>query len=310
MRSETTLYCGDCLEIMQEIPTGSVDLVLCDLPYGTMKGAGLDGWDKQTTAWDERINTAKLFESYERVLREGGTAILFSQEPYTSELRTTKTLNFEFAYPMVWKKDHFANALIAKKAPVSYFEDLTVFHKQYDRQLANPLREYAKCVLAYTGKTKKEIVKEIGQRADHFFRTESMQFALCTESTYRELVDRFRIDQMEGYKAFSECEEIYKRYRRTFNLPAGCAFVGNVLEFRKDYQGLHPTQKPVGLLEHLVKTYTNPGETVLDNCMGSGSTGVACVNTGRQFIGIEKDPHYFRVAKERLQHVTESLPTL
>jgi site-specific DNA-methyltransferase (adenine-specific) len=229
LSGETMLYCGDCLEIMQKIPLGSVDLVLCDLPYGTMKGAGLDGWNKQTTAWDEKINTAKLYESYERILRESGTAILFSQEPYTSELRTSKTLNFVFAYPMVWKKDHFANALIAKKAPVSYFEDLSVFYKQYDRQLANPLRDYAQRVLNYIGKPKKEVVKEVGQRVDHFFRTESMQFALCTESTYSELVDRFCIDQMDEYMTFSECEEIYKKYRRTFNLPTGCAFAGNVL---------------------------------------------------------------------------------
>ena len=292
---------GDCLELMRDIPDGSIDMILCDLPYGTMKGAPLDGWKKQTIAWDERLNTSQLFLSYERVLRENGVCIVFSQEPYTSELRKHRTLNLDFAYPLIWKKDHFANALMSKKAPVSYFEDLSVFFKTYDRQLLNPLRAYAKNILCFIGKTKKQIVEQIGQKADHFFRTDSMQFALCSKATYQELTDTFHIDHMDGYKPYSECEEIYKSFRRTFNLPQDSAYFGNVLEFKKDYQRLHPTQKPVALLEYLVKTYTNEGDTVLDNCMGSGITGVACANTGRRFIGIEKDDHWFEVARDRIE---------
>jgi len=293
---------GDCLELMKNIPDGSVDMILCDLPYGTMKGAGLDGWKNQTTAWDERINTEVLFAEYERILRESGIAILFSQEPYTSELRNQNTANFEFAYPLVWKKDHFANALIAKKAPVSYFEDLSVFYKKYDRQLLNPLRQYFNRVLQFIGFSScKDVNRTLGhRRAEHCFYIDTMQFGLCTEKTYQDLVDRFHIDMMEGFKTFAECKKVAERFSRTFNLPEGQKFVGNVLEFKKDYQGLHPTQKPVSLLEHLVKTYTNEGDTVLDNCMGSGSTGVACVNTGRNFIGMELDAGYFEIAQQRI----------
>ena len=229
------LYKGDCLEVMKQIPAGSVDMVLCDLPYGTMKGAGLDGWDRTTTEWDEKLDTGRLFSEYERILRENGIAILFSQEPYTSEIRRQQTANIEFTYPLIWRKDHFANALIAKKAPVSYFEDLSVFYKPYDRQLLNPLRDYAKKVFEYIGKAKKDLIREIGQRVDHFFRVDSMQFALCTETTYQELIRRFHIDQMEGYKTFAECEAIYQSFRRVFNLPEGCRFTGNVLDFKKDY---------------------------------------------------------------------------
>lgn len=297
-----TLLHGDCLELMKDIPDGSVDLVLCDLPYGTMKGAGLDGWSEKTTSWDNRIDTGCLFAEYERILRENGICILFSQEPYTSELRTQRTANIEFAYPMVWRKDHFANALIAKKAPVSYFEDLSVFYKPYDRQLLNPLRAYAKQVFDYIGKPKKDLIREIGQRVDHFFRVDSMQFALCSAATYTELINRYHIDEMQGFLGYDVCEDVYRSFRRVFNLPIGCKFVGNVLDFKKDYQGLHPTQKPVALLEHPVKTYTNPGDLVLDNCMGSGSTGVACVNTGRRFIGIELDKLYFDIARERIEN--------
>lgn len=107
---------GNCLELMKSIPDGSVDMILADLPYGTMKNAKLDSWVNQTTEWDEVIDTGRLFSEYERVLRMNGVAILFSQEPYTSHLRTFKSENLFFLYPMIWKKDHFANALIAKKS--------------------------------------------------------------------------------------------------------------------------------------------------------------------------------------------------
>ena len=156
--------------------------------------------------------------------------------------------------------------------------------------------------MAFTGVSScRDINKALGHsRAEHAFRIDTMQFSLCTKKTYQELIDRFSINRMEGFKTFEECEEIERTFKRTFNLPEGQKFTGNVLEFRKDYQGLHPTQKPVALLEHLVKTYTNEGDLVIDNCMGSGSTGVACVNTGRRFIGVELDEGYFNIAKKRI----------
>lgn len=293
---------GDCLELMKGIPDGSVDMILCDLPYGTIKGAGLDGWKNQTTAWDERLDTETLFKEYERILRRNGTAIVFSQEPYTAELRSHKATNIEFAYPLVWKKDHFAHPLSCNKAPVSYFEDLSVFFKKYDSQNLHPLRRYFSQIMQFIGcDSSRDVNKALGhRRAEHAFYVDTMQFSLCTERTYQELIDRFGIDRMEGFKSFAECEEIERAFKRTFNLPDGQKYIGNVLEFRKDYTGFHPTQKPVALLEYLVKTYTNPGDIVLDNCMGSGSTGVACLRTGRKFIGIELDEKYFRIAQERI----------
>lgn len=294
---------GDCLELMKQIPDGSVDMILCDLPYGTIKGMEIKGWGESTTAWDDRLDTQALFVEYERILRRNGVAVLFSQEPYTSSLRSHKATNIEFAYPLVCKKDHFANALSAKKAPVSYFEDLSVFFKAHDRQLLNPLRQYFAKVMEFMGVSScNDVNKALGhRRAEHVFYIDTMQFSLCTEKTYQELIDRFGIDRMEGFKGFAECEEIERTFKRTFNLPDGQKFMGNVLEFRKDYQGLHPTQKPVALLEHLIKTYTNEGEVVLDNCMGSGSTCVAAVNTGRHYIGFELDEKYFQIACDRVE---------
>lgn len=142
---------GDCLELMKDVPDGCIDMVLCDLPYGTMRGADLDGWDEKSTEWDNRLNDEDLFRQYERVLRKNGIAILFSQEPYTSKLRYEPKTNLEFCYPLIWKKDHFANPLVSHNAPVSYFEDLSVFHKRHDSQLLNPLREYFQKILDYIG---------------------------------------------------------------------------------------------------------------------------------------------------------------
>ena len=298
-----TIYNEDCLEGMKRIPDGSVDCIICDLPYGTMKGAALDGWDGVKTNWDEIIPTDKLFEQYERVLRMNGTAILFSQEPYTNHLRSYQyqNTNFGFAYPMMWRKNHFANALIARKAPVSYFEDISVFFKRYDTTGAHPLRDYFTAVLSFIGKPKRKIIEEIGQKADHTFRGNSTQFALCTPDTYQDLINAYGIDKMEGFKQYEELVKMNERYNRTFNLPEGQGHVSNVLEFSKESERFHPTQKPVELIRHLIKIYSNPGDTILDNCMGSGTTAIACIKEKRHFIGFELDKGYFDKAVNRIK---------
>ncbi len=290
---------GDCLEVMQRIPDGSVDMILCDPPYGNMKGAQLDGWSNATTEWDMIINTDSLFEQYERILRENGVVVLFSQEPYTTELRTHRQNNLEFSYPKYWRKDHFANALIAKKAPVSYIEDISIFHKAYDRQLVNPLRKYFRQLFEWIDVSKRELIEIIGQRVDHTFRFDSMQFKLCTRETYDALIERFKLNSFEGFIPYDELVDLNGKYNRTFNLE-GATFKPNVLDFKKDYEGLHPTQKPVALFEYLIRTYTNEGEIVLDNCIGSGTTAVAAINTNRQFIGIEKEPEYVEIGNRRI----------
>ena len=296
------LHQGDCLEVMKAIPDGSVDLILCDLPYGTIKDLQLDGWSNQDTSWDTIIDTTQLFKEYERVLRMNGVAILFSQEPYTSHLRTFKCENFEFLYPLIWKKNHFANCLSCNKAPVSYFEDLSVFSKKYDKQNLHPLREYFKNVLDFLKMNKKQVIDILGAKVDHCLRFNSSQFSLCTNEVYNELIDKLHIDKMKGFKPYEELEELNRTFNRTFNLQNNKKYMSNVLEFKKDYSRLHPTQKPVALLEYLIKIYTNEDDLVLDNCMGSGSTGVACKHTNRDFIGIELDQKYFEIAKKRIEN--------
>jgi len=300
---------GDCLEKLKELEDNSVDLILTDPPYGNMKGACLDGWAGNKTDWDSAIDPTKMFKECERVLREKGTLILFSQEPYTSKIITEAHYNLPFSYRMMWLKDHFANALIAKKAPVSYFEDIVIFSKKYDILNKNPLRHYAKDVISHIGKNLKQINLELGHRkAEHFFYIESTQFKLCTSKIYYELVIKYSLWEMEGYVEFETLKNINNKYEATFNLPDGEAKKSNVLSYKKDYGGLHPTQKPVDLLKDLIKTYSNEGDIVLDFTMGSGSTGVACKELGRKFIGIELDEKYFNIAKQRID-TTAHKPT-
>ena len=291
---------GDCLELMKTIPDGSVDVILTDPPYGTVKGAALDGWKSQTTEWDNVLDFEVMWSEINRILRKNGKCILFSQEPFTSDLIKSAIPNVPFSYRCVWIKDHFANSLIAKKAPVSYFEDICVFSKLHDTDELHPLRGYAKEIYDFIGLNKKQIIEKVGQRADHFFRIDSTQFSLCTEKTYNELISVFGIDRMKGFKPFMELEKINSVFNSVFNLNQGVKFKSNVFQYKKDYSGYHPTQKPVALLEDLIKTYSNSGDMVLDFTMGSGSTGVACKNTNRSFIGIELDDKYFSIAKERI----------
>lgn len=295
------LYHGDCLEMMAGLGAGSVDAVICDPPYGTVKGAGLDGWAGGATDWDDALDPAAIFAECNRILRMNGALVLFAQEPYTTRLVSEAHGNLPFSYRMTWLKDHFANALVAKKAPVSYTEDVLVFFKKYDTLAQHPLRQYAERVLAVCGGDLKAINARLGhRRAEHFFYVESTQFGLCTAQTYAQLCEVYGLTCMEWFKPYAELEAINRRFNRRFNLPEGQKYKSNVLQYRKDYTGHHPTQKPVALMEDLVKTYTNPGDTVLDFTMGSGSTGVACANTGRRFIGIERDANYFAIASERI----------
>ena len=151
------IYNEDCLEGAERIPSGSVDLILTDPPYGNMRGAGLDGWEKGSTDWDVALDPKAIHDLSNRILRKNGKMVLFSQEPYTSRLITDAIPNVPFSYRMIWEKDHFANSLIAKKAPVSYFEDILIFSKNHDREGLHPLREYFKMVMDYIGLNLKQI---------------------------------------------------------------------------------------------------------------------------------------------------------
>lgn len=298
------IYQGDCFEIMDKLIEAGikVDMILTDPPYGTVKGIAKMGMEGKVD-WDEKLNNEKMFDKCEKLLREKGCLCLFSQDPFTYELINEQNKNLPFSYRYVWIKDHFANGLMAKKAPVNYYEDICVFFRKYDIYNENPLRQYFKGILEFMGFSScKDVNKELGhRRAEHCFYIDSTQFKLCTESVYEELVNKFGLKNYEGFKEYGELKDINEKYSQTFNLPKGKKVKSNVLSYRKDYDGFHPTQKPVGLLEDLIETYTKEDEIILDFTMGSGSTGVACVNTNRKFIGIELEPQYFEIAKSRIE---------
>lgn len=296
---------GDCLERMKEIPDGSVDMILTDPPYGTMNG--FNGID-----WNFTIEPKVIFTEANRILRKNGKLILFSQEPYSSNLITQAVPNIPFNYRMIWEKDTFANALLCNKAPVGFMEDILVFSKTYDLEYVtpnNPMFEYfRKCkenskmtttdfnylYCDYVGKTKN---RHRGMVARCW---ETSQFWFPNKDIYENVLQPtgFFNEKWEALKEIND--EFHSRYLSTFNLWEGNKFKSNILKHKKDQDGYHPTQKPVLLLEDLIKTYTNESETVLDFTMGSGSTGVACKNLNRKFIGIELDEGYFKIAQDRI----------
>jgi len=294
---------GDCLLESEQIENGSVDLILTDLPYGTMNGfAGID--------WDFAIDPIKVFEIANRILRKNGKMVLFSQEPYTSRLITQAIANVPFSYRMIWEKDDFANALLANKAPVSYFEDVLVFSKRFDNELKNPIRKILKKILENKGvKWNDDMIitrlLESGIASNkpsaitiamHKFKYDYAQIEPMTKKQWDLFSGIFNYPI-----SFEEFRKLNKDYSAsTFNLWQGNKYKSNILKYKKDYDGYHPTQKPLLLLEDLIKTFSNEGNLVVDLTMGSGSTGVACVNTGRDFIGIELDEGYFKIAQKRI----------
>jgi len=234
---------GDCLELMKDIPDGSVDMILCDLPYGTTRNK-----------WDTVIPFEKLWGQYKRIIKNNGAIVLFGQEPFSSCLRLSNLKMFK--YDWIWEKPKASGFLSAKKRPLSAHEVVSVFYKKMPTY--NPQFTEGKPYI-------KEYKKGQGSQSE----------------SYNHVPNPLKTRKSDG-----------KRYPRSVQKFTTSEF--------DDFHGSHPTQKPVALLEYLIKTYTNENETVLDNTMGSGSTGVACVDTGRNFIGMESEEKYFKIAKQRI----------
>lgn len=231
---------GDCLELMKDIPDGSVDMILADLPYGTTR-----------CACDVVIPFDPLWAEYKRIIKENGAIVLFSAEPFTSELIMSNRKMFR--YDMIWQKNMASDFLNAKRKPLRTHENICVFYKRMPT-----------------------------------YRPQMSDGGAWSKRDHRKLTDcygEFRCDMTRSSSGGRYPTTVIRRKRET---------------------GSHPTQKPVPLLEYLIKTYTNPGELVLDNVMGSGSAGVACVSTGRDFIGMELDAGYFETACKRIKEAQEA----
>ena len=238
------LYHGDCLVEMAKIPDGSVDMVMCDPPYGTT-----------ACKWDSIIPLEPMWEHLKRVTKKNGAICLFGSEPFSSVLRISN-VNW-FKYDWIWEKTSCGSFQLAKKMPMKYHEIISVFSRGSIRYL--PIMQEA------------------------------------SESSKQRYKYNFKKIPTRGMKHLSSGFYIPDTERDTNKI-----YPKSIQKFKSVRNAIHPTQKPVALMEYLIKTYTNEGETVLDFTMGSGTTGVACRNTGRDFIGIELDPDYFRIAQSRI----------
>jgi site-specific DNA-methyltransferase (adenine-specific) len=233
------IHKGECLELMKNIPDGSIDMVMCDLPYGTTKNS-----------WDSIIPLDELWAQYHRVCKKNAAIVLTAATPFDKVLGCSNLK--EFKYEWVWQKEAGTGLLNAKKQPLRDHENVLVFYRS--QPCYNPQFSEGK---PYT-------CKKGGDTSNY---NPSGSVVTVNEGT--------------------RCPK-------------------TVLKFNRDKNKEHPTQKPVALMEYLIKTYTNPGELVLDNTMGSGTTGVACMNTGRRFYGIERDDKYFDIAEQRIRTAWET----
>lgn len=247
--SRSTFYQGDCLVEMSKIVDKSVDMVLCDLPYGTT-----------ACKWDSIISFEPLWKHYERVIKDNGAIVLTASQPFTSALVMSKPKLFK--YEWVWRKNTATGFATAKYQPLRYHESVLIFSKGKTNYYPIPSERFSE-----TSKIAcKKPIRGGGKKTSSHISMDIVKVQYDSETKNPESVLEFKSVPNAG---------------------------GNKL---------HPTQKPVELMEYLIKTYTNEGETVLDNCMGSGTTGVACKKTGRNFIGIEKDEKYFEIAVNRINN--------
>ena len=232
------IYCMDCLEGMEKIDDKSIDMILCDLPYGTT-----------ACKWDTVIPFEPLWEQYERIIRDNGAIVLFGSEPFSSNLRMSNIKLYK--YDWIWNKKKGGNPLLSKIQPIKIFENISVFGKGK--------------INYYPIMVDRDKPKSRGKNKGAISETTN--------------------------NCFSE-DKVYTQY-----------YPKAIIEFSNANQRnkLHPTQKPVALFEYLIKTYTNEGETVLDNCMGSGTTAIACINIGRNYIGFELDKHYCEISNARIR---------
>lgn len=243
---------GDCLELMKDIPDGSVDMILCDLPYGTT-----------SCSWDNIIPFDKLWEQYERIIKPNGCIALFGSQPFTSQLVHSNIKLFK--YEWIWYKKRYNSGFAhAKNKPLKKHENIVIFSKgttvhKSQSKIRMKYNPQGLIPIERKRKTYSNTDVSFGERPSHR-------------------------DTIQEYT----------------NYPQSIIEFDLTNEDLINNKPIHPTQKPVALLEYLIKTYTNEGDLVLDNVMGSGTTGVACKNLNRDFIGIEKEPDYFKIAEERI----------
>ncbi len=322
------LYKGDCLIESDKIESGSVDLILTDLPYGTMEGqskTGIYHKGREKHKWDSIIDTDKIMQVANRILRKNGKMILFAQEPFTRELINKAIPNLPFNYRAIWLKDTLGSFMRSKSALLYRTEDILIFSKmnpKHDLELKHPIRNWLKETQEKVGifwndsrlheaYLKSGIAKNTQSAkviCQHKLDWNYVQIQKITEKHYKVLNEFYNFDKTEEeiIKIFDDYQQKHLQeqtelYGSTFNLWQGGKYKDNVFEYKRDRDNYHPTQKPILLLEDLIKTFSNENDLIVDLTMGSGSTMVACKNTNRNGIGIEMNDEYFSIAEKRVE---------
>ena len=305
------LHLGDCLEVMRGMPDKSVDAVITDPPYYRVADAD---WDKQWKTREEFINWLELAAvQWRRIIKDNGSLYVFADDKMVAYIQVMLDRYFLLLNHLVWNKSTSSFAATYAKNFRSYApttERILFYSAQYDPtgwetvklDVNNflPLREYFRQYQEAMGLSKVEIIEKIGQKADHAFRWGSTQWDLPTPETYAELA---KIPTNYGFvrREYEDLRREYEDLRRPFNADENSLEVIEGAPVRGNENTAHPTTKPIWIMKEFVTRSTAEEMTVLDCFMGSGTTGVACVQTGRNFIGIEIDPTYFAIAERRIK---------
>lgn len=291
---------GECIKTMESLINNSifVDHIITDIPYGTIQGLSIEGWKNKNCIpkWDIGIDKNKIFKCCFYISKPNSNLLLFSQEMLTHEL-INEMLNFEkytLSNKMVWIKNNHANGFNAKTTPLNYYEEILLIRKSLDENNSIELRKYFKELLKYIPDSKKNILLKLGQGLDHCFRYQNRTFYIPTEENYNKLIDEYSIDKLDFFMKYDDIKSKWVLENKTiFNLPKESKIFKNVLEFKKDIKNIHPTQKPLSLLQNLILTFSNKDDLILDFTSGSGSTGIAALKLNRRFIGIELDNKFY-----------------
>lgn len=296
---------GECIETMNALIENGVlvDHIITDIPYGTVNGLSIEGWKKKQNIpnWDVVIDKKSMFDCCFKISKANSNLLLFSQEPLTWKLISSMNEyeKYSLSNKMIWVKNNHANGFNSKTTPLNYYEEILLIRKSLDESNSVFLRKYFKSLLQYIPDSKKEIMNKLGQGLDHCFRYENRTFYIPSKKNYENLIKLYKIDKFKDFIEYSKLKKIWDDENTTvFNKQENSKIIKNVLEFNKDKNNIHPTQKPLDLLKFLIEVFTNKNDWVLDFTSGSGSTGIAAILKGRRFIGIEMDKNFYKKSIE------------
>jgi DNA modification methylase len=325
---ENKIINDDCFNVFPHIEKYSVDMVLVDLPYG-----------QTACKWDVKIDLNKMWKELKRICKNDCIYIFFTTTKFGYELINSNPKWFR--YDLVWEKLRSVGFLSANKMPLRKHEMIYIFSTDRNDDLENErnlkLRSYAEKVFKFINKPFKTIEKDIDNRGvEHFTYYKTTQFGLPIEKNYNKLIELYNIDKMKDFITYEELKKQWVKPKKCYNpqktkgkpytskqrrrldgvygelqssiiVNTGNRYPTSILKFNNPTKLMHPTQKPLKLCEWLINTYSNEGDLILDFCMGSGSTVVACINTKRRYIGVEMDKDIFKTAKDRIDNILSNV---